>query len=102
LTYLHRIQTGHFDLIPEYTIEYLESLTEQEREKLLLPVYAPIDHFLKIQVPQGRAEYFCRGMDSNIDHVAVAEVLVFDGEKCLGLAEITDKKRLVPKRVLNL
>ncbi|WP_317505797.1 tRNA pseudouridine(55) synthase TruB, partial [Acinetobacter baumannii] len=23
-------------------------------------------------------------------------------ERCLGLAEITDKKRLVPKRILNL
>ncbi|MDI9661655.1 tRNA pseudouridine(55) synthase TruB, partial [Acinetobacter nosocomialis] len=28
--------------------------------------------------------------------------LVFSGERCLGLAEITDKKRLVPKRILNL
>ena len=102
LIYLHRIQTGHFDLNPSYTIEYLESLTEQEREALLLPVYAPIDHFTKVQVPEGRAEYFSRGMESNIDHDADAEVLVFDGEKCLGLAEITDKKRLVPKRVLNL
>ncbi|MGK3629928.1 tRNA pseudouridine(55) synthase TruB, partial [Acinetobacter sp. A11] len=26
----------------------------------------------------------------------------FSGERCLGLAEITDKKRLVPKRILNL
>ena len=102
LTYLHRIKTGHFDLIPEYTIEYLESLTEQEREALLLPVYAPVAHFLQIQAPEGRAEYFSRGMESNIEHAAAAEVLVFDGEKCLGLAEITDKKRLVPKRVLNL
>ena len=102
LIYLHRIQTGHFDLNPSYTIEYLESLTEQEREALLLPVYAPIDHFTKVQVPEGRTEYFSRGMESNIDHDADAEVLVFDGEKCLGLAEITDKKRLVPKRVLNL
>ena len=102
LTYLHRIQTGHFELIPSYTIEYLESLTEQEREALLLPVFAPIDHFTKIQVPEGRAEFFSRGMESNIEHVAEAEVLVFDGEKCLGLAEISDKKRLVPKRVLNL
>ena len=102
LTYLHRIKTGHFDLLPEYTIEYLEGLTEQQREALLLPVYAPIDHFLKIQAPEGRAEYFCRGMESNIDHAAEAEVLVFDGEKCLGLAEISDKKRLIPKRVLNL
>lgn len=102
LIYLHRIRTGHFDLIPEYTIEYLEGLTEQEREALLLPVYAPVDHFLKIQAPEGRAEFFSRGMESNIDHPAEAEVLVFDGEKCLGLAEISDKKRLIPKRVLNL
>ncbi len=102
LTYLHRIQTGHFDLIPSYTIEYLESLTEVEREALLLPAYAPVQHFPQIQAPEGRAEYFSRGMESNIDHSAEPQVLVFDGEKCLGLAEITDKKRLVPKRVLNL
>ncbi|WP_374666326.1 tRNA pseudouridine(55) synthase TruB [Acinetobacter sp.] len=102
LTYLHRIQTGHFQLIPSYTIEYLESLTEVEREALLLPVYAPIDHFPKVQAPEGRAEFFSRGMESNIEHEAAVEVLVFDGEKCLGLAEITERKRLVPKRVLNL
>lgn len=102
LTYLHRIQTGQFELIPTYTIEYLESLTEMEREALLLPVYAPIDHFPKIQAPEGRAEYFSRGMESNIDHAAAEQFVVFDGDKCLGLAEITDKKRLVPKRVLNL
>ncbi|WP_104513245.1 tRNA pseudouridine(55) synthase TruB [Acinetobacter indicus] len=102
LTYLHRIQTGHFDLSPSYTLDYLESLSEAEREALLLPVYAPIEHFPQVQVPEGRAEYFCRGMESNIDHAAATQVLVFEGEKCLGLAEITDKKRLVPKRVLNL
>ncbi|CAD9195851.1 tRNA pseudouridine(55) synthase TruB [Acinetobacter bohemicus] len=102
LTYLHRIKTGQFDLIPSYTIEYLEGLTEFERDALLLPVFAPVDHFTRVQVPQGRAEYFSRGMESNIEHAAETEVLVFDGEKCLGLAEITDKKRLVPKRVLNL
>ncbi|RDM25847.1 tRNA pseudouridine(55) synthase TruB, partial [Acinetobacter baumannii] len=96
LTMLHRIQTGHFELIPSYTIEYLESLMEEQREALLLPVYAPIDHFLKIQVPEGREKYFCNGLESNIDHSAEAEVLVFSGERCLGLAEITDKKRLVP------
>lgn len=102
LSYLHRIQTGHFELIPSYTIEYLESLTELEREALLLPAYAPVDHLAKVQVPEGRAEYFSRGMESNIEHEALEEAIVFDGEKCLGLAQITDKKRLVPKRVLNL
>jgi len=102
LTYLHRTQTGHFELIPSYTIEYLEGLTEQEREALLLPVYAPVQHFTQIQVPEGRSEYFSRGMESNIDHATEAQVLVFDGEKCLGLAEINERKRLIPKRVLNL
>ena len=102
LTYLHRIQTGHFDLIPSYTLDYLESLSEEEREALLLPAYAPVQHFPQVQAPEGRAEYFSRGMESNIDHPAEPQVLVFEGEKCLGLAEITDRKRLVPKRVLNL
>lgn len=102
LTMLNRTQTGHFELIPSYTIEYLESLTEEQREALLFPVYAPVDHFLKIQVPEGREKYFCNGLESNIEHSAEAEVLVFSGERCLGLAEITDKKRLVPKRILNL
>src|SRR5690606_28623683 len=102
LTYLHRIKTGHFDLIPSYTIEYLESLNEDERDRWLWLAYAPGHHFPQVQVPGGRAEYFSRGMESNIEHDAAEQVLVFDGEKCLGLAEISDKKRLVPKRILNL
>ena len=76
-------------------------MSEQKREALLLPVYAPVDHFPKVQVPEGRSEYFSRGMESNIEHTAEAQVLVSMG-KMLRLAEITDKKRLVPKRVLNL
>lgn len=102
LTALHRIQTGHFDIIPEYTIEYLESLTEQQREALLLPAYAPVQHFPRVEIPEGRTGHFGNGLESNIQHEAEAQVLVFDGEKCLGLAEITDKRRLVPKRVLKL
>lgn len=102
LIQLHRVQTGPFTLDPTYTIEYLESLSEEAREQLLLPAYAPVQHLTQIQAPEGRAEYFCKGMESNIDHAAEEQVLVFDAERCLGLAEITDKKRLVPKRVLNL
>ncbi|MFT4020649.1 MAG: tRNA pseudouridine(55) synthase TruB [Acinetobacter sp.] len=102
LSKLHRIGTGPFDIIPEYTIDYLETLTEQQREQLLLPVYAPIEHLPKIQIPEGRAYHFKNGMESNIDHPQADQVLVFDGELCLGLAQVTEKKRLVPKRLLNL
>lgn len=99
---LHRTQTGHFEINPSYTIEYLEGLTQEQRDALLLPVYAPVEHFPRVQLPEGREKYFGNGQESNIEHEAAAEVLVFDGERCLGLAEITDKKRLVPKRLLNL
>ncbi|KXZ68450.1 tRNA pseudouridine(55) synthase TruB [Acinetobacter venetianus] len=102
LTKLHRTQTGHFEIDPSYTIEYLESLSQEQRDALLLPVFSPVAHFPRVQLPEGREKYFGNGQESNIDHEAVAEVLVFDGERCLGLAEITDKKRLVPKRLLNL
>lgn len=89
---LHRTQTGHFDLIPEYTLEYLEQLNESERDVLLLPPYAPVEYLPKVQIPDGRLKFFCNGQESNIDHDAASEVLVFNGERCLGLAEITDKK----------
>ncbi|EEY92433.1 MULTISPECIES: tRNA pseudouridine(55) synthase TruB [Acinetobacter] len=102
LTKLHRVQTGHFEINPNYTIEYLESLSLEQRDALLLPVYAPVEHFPRVQLPEGREKYFGNGQESNIDHEAAAEVLVFNGDRCLGLAEITDKKRLVPKRLLNL
>ena len=102
LTKLHRIQTGHFEIQTEYTLEYLEQLSLAERDALLLPVYAPVEHLPKVQLPEGRKKYFCNGQESNIEHEAASEVLVFEGEHCLGLAEITDKKRLVPKRLLNL
>lgn len=102
LTKLHRVQTGHFEIDPNYTIEYLESLSLEQRDALLLPVYAPVEHFPRVQLPEGREKYFGNGQESNIDHEAAAEVLVFNGDRCLGLAEITDKKRLVPKRLLNL
>ncbi|MBF7682826.1 tRNA pseudouridine(55) synthase TruB [Acinetobacter sp. B5B] len=102
LSALHRIATGHFNLIPEYTIEYLESLTEQQRDELLLPAFEAVSYLPKVQVPEGRASYFCNGLESNIEAAEAEKVLVFDGDHCLGLAQITDKKRLVPKRVLNL
>ena len=102
LIHLHRTQTGHFELIPSYTLEYLETLTSPERDALLLSVYAPVEHLPRVQLPEGREKYFGNGQESNIEHEAAAEVLVFNGDLCLGLAEITDKKRLVPKRLLNL
>lgn len=102
LTALHRIETGHFTLNPLFSLEYLESLTEQQRDELLLPAYAPVQHFPRLQLAEERVKYFCNGQESNVDYPEMPDVLVFFGERCLGLAEVNAKGRLIPKRVLNL
>lgn len=102
LTALHRIETGHFTLNPLFSLEYLESLTEQQRDELLLPAYAPVQHFPPLQLAEERVKYFCNGQESNVDYPEMPDVLVFFGERCLGLAEVNAKGRLIPKRVLNL
>lgn len=102
LSYLHRIQTGHFELNEGYTIEYLEGLTEQTREDLLLTPYAAVQAFPRYELAEERLKFFCNGQESSVDFPATPEVLVFFQNKCLGLAEINDKGRLIPKRLLNL
>lgn len=57
LTMLHRIQTGHFELIPSYTIEYLESLTEEQRSFATARICS-IDHFLKFRFPKDGKNIF--------------------------------------------
>ena len=102
LSYLHRVQTGHFELNPQYTIEYLESLNEEQREALLLEPYAPVQQFPRYELAEERLKYFRNGQESSIDFPETPEVLVFFQGKCLGLAEVNDKGRLIPKRLLNL
>lgn len=102
LTYLHRIQTGHFELNESYTIEFLECLSEEEREALLLPAFAAVQAFPRYELAEERLKYFMNGQESNVEFPPTPEVLVFFQDKCLGLAEVNDKGRLIPKRLLNL
>ncbi|KAA8731683.1 tRNA pseudouridine(55) synthase TruB [Acinetobacter qingfengensis] len=102
LSALHRIQTGHFQLIPEYTIEYLESLNREQRDALLLPVIAPVAQLPCLELPEPRLKYFCNGQESTVDHAACDAILVFFQGRCLGLAKINAHGRLIPQRLLNL
>lgn len=102
LSYLHRIQTGHFHLIPHYTLEYLASLDQSQRDALLLPVYAPVENLPRYQLSEERVNYFCHGQESNVDLPETAQLLVFFKQQCLGLATVNAKGRLIPKRILNL
>lgn len=99
---LHRTQTGHFHLDAGITIDYLESLTEQQRDQLLLPVYESIKDFPQVQLEHGEDIYFCRGQAVMISGLSPGETLVFSDQRFLGLGMVTDEQQLQPKRVVNL
>lgn len=99
---LHRTQTGHFVLDESITIEYLESLSEQERDALLLPVFESIKHFPRVQLDDGEDFYFCRGQSVMVGNEPVGESLVFAHERFLGVGNVTDERQVQPKRLVNL
>lgn len=104
---LHRTQTGHFELDDGMTIDYLESLTELQRDQLLLPVYESIREFPRLHLQPGEEVYFCRGqsiMVSGDDGTSLpaGELLVFSEQRFLGLGVMNDQRQLQPKRVVNV
>ncbi len=99
---LHRTQTGHFALDESITIEYLESLSEQQRDGLLLPVYESIKHFPRVQLDDGEDFYFCRGQSVMVGAEPVGESLVFAHERFLGVGYVNDERQVQPKRLVNL
>jgi tRNA pseudouridine55 synthase len=99
---LHRTQTGHFQINEGMTIEYLESLTEAERDALLLPVYESIRDFPRVQLDHGEDFYFCRGQSVMIGNEPKGESLIFAKERFLGLGIVDDERQVHPKRLVNM
>lgn len=99
---LHRTQTGHFNLDEGMTIEYLESLTEDQRDALLLPVYESIQHFPRVQLDHGEDFYFCRGQSVMVGNEPMGESLVFAHDRFLGVGNVTDERQVQPKRLVNM
>ncbi|MDE2421212.1 MAG: tRNA pseudouridine(55) synthase TruB [Gammaproteobacteria bacterium] len=98
---LHRTQTASFVLDERNTIEYLESLDEAGRDALLLPTYAPVDDFPRIDLSLDEAVFFCRGQAINAGNAPQGETLAFENGRFLGLGIVDKFRTLHPKRVVN-
>ncbi len=99
---LHRTKTGLFQLDEGMTIEYLESLNEEQRDALLLPVYASVEQMQRVQLDDGEDFYFCRGQSVMIGNEPKGESLVFAKERFLGLGVVDDMRQVHPKRLVNM
>lgn len=99
LSHLHRLATGHFELDERITLAHLAELDLEQRDGLLLPLYAPVAALPRLELPLARVQYFIHGQESNVAHAPCDEILVFFQQHCLGLARIK-AQRLIPLRVL--
>ena len=72
---------------------------EAERDALLLPTWAPVDHMRRIQLDDGEDFYFCRGQSVMVD-ATEGEALAFAHTRFLGLGCVDDERQFHPKRVM--
>lgn len=91
---LLRVGVGPFDVENSYTREYLENLSPQEVEKLLLPIDFPLMEFQKIDIEKEFYEKLVNGVKLvlfNKEHL-IGEVLrVYCKDKFIGIGEVIIK-----------
>ena len=102
---LRRLKTGGFLLKDAYTLEQLDSLSEHERDALLLPVDSLLQALPEIQIDAESAHFFCQGQAVWHSGVKVSGNLrVYyvenSNKKLLGLAENLEDGRITPRRLI--
>jgi tRNA pseudouridine55 synthase len=99
---LRRTAVAGFTVAKSVTLEQLESLESPEtRQNLLTPVDRALYHLPKTDLPENCVRFFCHGQ--TVRTVAPftpgLNRLYAANERFLGLGEITDDGRVVPKRL---
>jgi tRNA pseudouridine55 synthase len=99
---LRRTAVAGFTVAEAVTLEQLEALESPEtRQNLLTPVDRALSHLPKVDLPESSVSFFCHGQ--TVRTVAPFKTglnrLYAANERFLGLAEITDDGKVVPKRL---
>lgn len=102
LTALKRTSTGGFSLKEAFTLEDIESIAEEARQKLLQPVDIFLQNLLAINLDQPSAQAFMHGNPvSLINPAAPGKCRAYFESQFLGIGEISADGLLHPRRLLS-
>lgn len=101
---LRRLTTGHFQLQDALTLEQLEIMTMEQRDRSLLPVEASIQYLPEITLDEDSAYYLQRGQavwKSGAIPAGALRLYGVDGV-FLGIGEPTPDGKIAPKRLVQI
>lgn len=101
---LRRLSTGHFQLEDAATLEELEAMTAEERDRMLLPVEASIEYLPRVNLDEESTYYLRQGQriwKSGAIPSGLLRLYGAQGE-FLGTGEQMPDGRLAPKRLVQI
>lgn len=103
LTQLRRTHTGAFDLAAAVTLEYLESLSLEQRDTLLLGADILIGDLPEAELDADSAFYLCRGQSVWLPGKrALGDIRLYgEGRRFLGVGEVMPDGKVAPRRLLQ-
>lgn len=102
LSGLRRLTSAHFELTNAWSLEQLEVMSSEERDRSLLPVDATLRDLPEISLDEASVHYLMQGQQVWKSGVVPAGLLRIYSESgdFLGLGERTDDGKIAPKRLL--
>ena len=99
---LRRLTTAHFGLESALTIEQLEAMTIEARDRSLLPTDAAIENLPEVQLDETSTYYLMQGQavwKSGLNMAGLFRLYAADGN-FLGIGEQTPEGKIAPKRLV--
>lgn len=101
---LRRLTTAHFSLQYACTLEQLEAMSMEQRDKALLPVESPVQDLPSLTLDADSAYYLLQGQSiwkSGLKMNGLFRIYHEDG-RFLGLGELDADGKVAPKRLLAI
>lgn len=101
---LRRLTTAHFSLQHACTLEQLEAMSMEQRDKALLPVESPVQDLPSQTLDADSAYYLLQGQSiwkSGVNMQGLFRIYHEDG-RFLGLGELDADGKVAPKRLLAI
>lgn len=100
---LRRTATAGYELNEAYTLDQIEAMTLEQRDKNLMPVDSAIDDLPKVELSEDQAYYLLQGQAIwKAGKVPAGDCRLYDQEdRFIGLGNLQDDGKIAPKRLLQ-